>query len=118
MNLIRDSSFTLNLVQLLKNLRKLNLNPKHNTCTVCIFVGELNTGIWLGGNKLSGTWQWDGLDKSAIKDVGGDQWIHGQPDDAWGGEDCLQSHNWGSLWNDLGCNHHLEYVCEKSHPYQ
>jgi len=64
--------------------------------------------VWLGGNDIEeeGTWKW--ADCTPWEDT---FWGRGEPNNAWGGEDCLGIYHW--MWNDGGCFGEKAFVCSK-----
>ena len=42
-----------------------------------------------------------------------ENWAFNQPDDRFGGEDCLQVWPWQQGWNDVGCNKEIKFVCSQ-----
>ena len=65
-------------------------------------------GVWIGGNDLEeeGAWKW--TDCTPWEDT---FWRTGEPNNAWGGEDCLGIYHW--MWNDGGCFGEKAFVCSK-----
>ena len=54
-----------------------------------------------------GGWEW--LDGSPVKYV---NWDSNEPDDNFGGEDCVSLRRNGK-WNDIPCNYKGRFICEK-----
>jgi len=76
------------------------------------WVSSLYDKVWIGANDIGyeGYWVW--ADGSPVQNA---PWDVGQPNNAWGNEDCAVA-NWShdGLWHDLNCNHKLwKFACEK-----
>ena len=71
---------------------------------------------WIGYNDRGseGSFVWDGVDSSYT------YWNSGQPDNAWGTEDCTHMYNGSGRWNDLQCSRNywystpIYYICEST----
>lgn len=67
---------------------------------------------WTGGTDIlkEGNWKWSYSGTT----VNFYHWHPNQPDNH-GNEDCMTSQpNADGLWNDLSCDHHQRYVCERA----
>ncbi|XP_070563235.1 retinoschisin-like [Ptychodera flava] len=67
--------------------------------------------LWLGANDIEseGEWKWEDGTSMTYSN-----WAEAQPDDYQTGEDCLHILNTGSQqWNDVPCDIHRGYLCEK-----
>ena len=69
---------------------------------------EQFTWIGLSDHHLEGEWMWSDGSK-----VDFTNWLAEQPDNAYGGEDCVHTRNNADemKWNDLGCQHKRAFVC-------
>ncbi|XP_025098424.1 perlucin-like protein [Pomacea canaliculata] len=79
------------------------------------FIGsllDLNKGyhMWIGMNDLiqEGTW----VSASSGTPVNFTKWRNGEPNDAYGKEDCADYHNDHKAWNDVTCGYKTTFVCE------
>lgn len=79
------------------------------------FLTGFSEAAWVGmtDREKEGTWVWlDGtlVNKNKL------QWAPGQPDNAFGGEDCgdLRAMNNFTGLNDLKCANMLQWICEKT----
>ncbi|XP_053711270.1 CD209 antigen-like protein E [Synchiropus splendidus] len=78
------------------------------------FLTGFSEAAWVGMTdmKEEGTWLW--VDGTPVEDSRV-RWAQGQPDGAYGGEDCGELHfmnNFINL-NDYNCNTRLQWICEK-----
>ncbi|XP_018538284.1 C-type lectin domain family 17, member A [Lates calcarifer] len=79
------------------------------------FLTGFTAAAWVGmtDRAVEGTWIW--VDGTPVnKD--GLQWAPGQPDGAFGGEDCsdLRTMNDFIGLNDLNCSTRIQWICEKT----
>lgn len=72
--------------------------------------------FWTSGNDLieEGNWNWLSTGKKMIYT----NWHVGQPDNAFGGEHCMNMWRSGDLftWNDNSCRNKCYYICESRTP--
>lgn len=98
-----------------KNNKTTNINTNNNTEQQkrhqWIYY-SFPANFWVGGEDdlIEGEWTWAETDEP----FDFTDWVPTQPDNSQG-EDCLvlwQAASWE--WNDLSCNTHSYYICEKS----
>ncbi|XP_078659280.1 uncharacterized protein LOC144904305 isoform X1 [Branchiostoma floridae x Branchiostoma belcheri] len=76
-----------------------------------ITEGDFAGGRWIGVTDafVEGVWVYQ--DGSTLASVGYTNWKDGEPNDSFGGEDCVQMLD-NSEWNDLGCGDDMRFVCQ------
>lgn len=88
-----------------------------------VVIEDADENAWVRG--LQGGEQWIGLDDRGDNEgeyrwangvelergVDYENWATGEPNNAWGAEDCIQMLGNGE-WNDSDCGDSLRYVCE------
>ena len=64
--------------------------------------------LWLGGNDIEeeNDWKW-----TDCTPWGDNFWYLGEPNNAGGAEDCLETRSMN--WNDLSCGSELGFLCRK-----
>uniref|UniRef100_A0A8D0DBL5 Galactose-specific lectin nattectin-like n=2 Tax=Sander lucioperca TaxID=283035 RepID=A0A8D0DBL5_SANLU len=74
-------------------------------------VTGIDKNAWIGGTDAvkEGTWLW--ADGSIFNYK---NFAAGQPDNAGGGENCLEMNWGGNGWNNGGCTFPLSFVCSKN----
>ncbi|KAK9540256.1 hypothetical protein VZT92_002720 [Zoarces viviparus] len=79
------------------------------------FLTGFTMAAWVGmtDREEEGTWTW--VDGTPVKRDGLD-WAHGQPDDAFGGEDCGDLRTMIDFigLNDSKCSARLQWICEQT----
>ncbi|XP_075994593.1 CD209 antigen-like protein D [Genypterus blacodes] len=79
------------------------------------FLTGFTGAAWVGmtDRDQEGIWRW--VDGSPVS-LDRDRWAPGQPDGAFGGEDCgeLRTMNAFLGLNDFNCSARLRWICEKS----
>lgn len=80
-----------------------------NHCKYLFESGRKNTWMWIGGHKVGRYFRWDGIHQGRIIYT---DWKNGEPNNAGGVENCIESHGSGE-WNDTRCSFFFGYVCEK-----
>ncbi|VDI69866.1 Hypothetical predicted protein [Mytilus galloprovincialis] len=71
---------------------------------------------WIDGTDeiIKGYWVW----ASTGKPISFTNWVHNEPNNVHGNEDCLEIGNWNKVgtWNDASCSVEDNFICEMEYP--
>ncbi|KAF7652325.1 hypothetical protein LDENG_00098130 [Lucifuga dentata] len=79
------------------------------------FLTGFTKAAWIGmtDRAQERTWKW--VDGTTVS-LDSEEWATGQPDNAFGGEDCGEIRTMNNFlgWNDLNCRATIPWICEKT----
>ena len=92
----------------------LQLASVHSAAQNALLVTAVagNNKVWIGGTDAAseGAWVWS----PSNTPLSYTNWNAGEPNNAYGGQDCMQIYSSGK-WDDDKCMNQQKYVCQQPH---